>query len=170
MCNMSRLGLKEEEQVAVSLRPLVVGKQPQLYIVVVQMCRDLVLLDDKSVKRSSLCMHHKADLFQTQSVLNQQGYPSVQISYVLFQDEVPLRLRRDLRLEIAQRFLGYYLVSPATLGYLPSSIPLARSSSTSSSLSFALIERYSAPREYRFDWRVDLEPSREDIVPWREGA
>jgi hypothetical protein len=46
--------------------------------------------------------------------------------------------------------------------------PLARSSSISSSLSLADIDRYSAVTEYRFDWRTDREPSWDDIVFWRE--
>jgi hypothetical protein len=48
------------------------------------------------------------------------------------------------------------------------SIPLARSSSISSSLSFADMDRYSAVTEYRFDWRTEREPSCDDIVFWRE--
>lgn len=47
-------------------------------------------------------------------------------------------------------------------------IPLARSSSISTSLSFADMDRYSAVTEYRFDWRTEREPSWEDIVFWRE--
>jgi hypothetical protein len=47
-------------------------------------------------------------------------------------------------------------------------IPLARSSSISSSLSLADMDRYSAVTEYRFDWRTEREPSCDDIVFWRE--
>jgi hypothetical protein len=47
-------------------------------------------------------------------------------------------------------------------------IPLARSSSISTSLSFADMDRYSAVTEYRFDWRTEREPSWDDIVFWRE--
>jgi hypothetical protein len=47
-------------------------------------------------------------------------------------------------------------------------IPLARSSSISSSLSFADMDKYNAVTEYRFDWRTERDPSCEDIVFWRE--
>lgn len=46
--------------------------------------------------------------------------------------------------------------------------PLARSSSISSSLSLADMDRYNAVTEYRFDWRTEREPSWDDIVFWRE--
>lgn len=45
---------------------------------------------------------------------------------------------------------------------------MARSSSISSSLSLADMDRYRAVTEYRFDWRTDREPSWDDIVFWRE--
>jgi hypothetical protein len=47
-------------------------------------------------------------------------------------------------------------------------VPLARSSSISSSLSFADMDRYRAVTEYLFDWRTERDPSWEDIVFWRE--
>jgi hypothetical protein len=44
--------------------------------------------------------------FQRHAVLNEQGYPRVKIPHVLFEDEVLLRLRRDLGLEFAEDLLG----------------------------------------------------------------
>jgi hypothetical protein len=130
------------------------------------MARDFVLLQ-QSVAAGQLGAM-QTYLFQRHAVLDQQRYPRVEIAHVFFEDEVLLRLRRDLGLEFAQYLLGCLQLAAAAHHGTRASIPRARSSSISSSLSLADMDRYSAVTEYRFDWRTEREPSCEDIVFWRE--
>ena len=53
-------------------------------------------------------------------------------------------------------------------GEQKTTVPLAKSSSISKSLSFWDMDRYRAVTEYRFDWRMEREPSCEDMVFWRD--
>jgi hypothetical protein len=56
-------------------------------------------------------------------------------------------------------FSGLPIISYELVRVLNKTIPFAKSSSISKSLSFADIDRYKAVTEYRFDCRADLDPS-----------
>ena len=178
MRNESRFGLKQKEQVAVFLRLFVV-REAALF----KFCRirktafDFVLLLHHVVR--FLCVFREAlvtmfllssqlffvtYLFKRHSILDQQRYPRIQISDIFLQGEILLRLRRNLRLKIAKNLLSYIShQSQQTLDRQLShsrKIPFAKSSSISSSFSFACKpDRYRAVTEYRFDWRADRVPS-----------
>ena len=142
---MARFGLEEEEQVAVFLRLFVVGEEAFLeFEAVCKVVGDFVLLDMSVVITQT---RRRAHLFQCHAVLDEQGYARVEIAHILFEDKVLLGLRRDLGLEFAE-----YLLSCRQLAYrgaLQSGrvVPLARSSSISSSLSLADMDRYRAVTE-----------------------
>jgi hypothetical protein len=167
MRNVSWFGLEEEEQVAVFLCLLVVRKETFLqFEAVCQVVCDFVLLH--TVSPVAYNSEYDAHLFQCHAVLNKQGYPRVEVSYVLLEDEVLLRLRRDLGLEFSKYLLSWQQLAYLRPMHFRTTIPLARSSSISSSLSFADMDRYSAVTEYRFDCRTERDPSCDDIVFWRE--
>ena len=105
-------------------------------------------------------------LFQCHAILDQQRYPRVEISYVFFENEILLRLARDLRLEVALNLLGFQKVSDCASRH-PVVLPRARSSSISKSFSFADIDRYKAV-EYLLDWRAERPSCDEEMVFWRE--
>ena len=110
-----------------------------------------------------------AYLFQRHAVLNKQRYPRVEVSYVLLQHEVLLRLTRYLDLILMLRLLCYVAVSGNANGANRKiSPPLARSSAISKSFSFvADMDRYSAC-EYRFDCRAERPSLWEEMVFCRE--
>jgi hypothetical protein len=105
MRNVPWLGLQQEQQIAVLLRLVVVGKETFLqFHAFFEVARDFVLLGIVSDAISDRM--YMAYLFQRHAVLNQQGYPRVEIAHVLLEHKVLLRLRRDLGLEFAENLLG----------------------------------------------------------------
>jgi len=113
MGDMARLGLEQEQQVAVLLRLLVVGKEALLQLgSVVKMACDLVLLHAQLARvRRTHAVH--SYLFQRHAILNEQCYPRVEVAHVFFENKVLLRLRRDPALEFAQYLLGCRLLACA---------------------------------------------------------
>jgi len=86
-------------------------------------------------------------LLQRHAILDEEGDARVEIAHVLLEHEVLLRLRRDLGLEFAEDLLGCGQLAGELAWYGFAHIPLARSSSISSSLSFADMDRYRAVTE-----------------------
>lgn len=99
------------------------------------------------VSTSAGCVQRWAHLFQCHAVLDQQGYSRVEIAHILFQDEVLLGLRRDLGLEFAEYLLGCEWLVCCSALQGNGGVPRARSSSISSSLSLADMDRYRAVTE-----------------------
>lgn len=70
------------------------------------MARDLILLHTRLVG-ISVAEFRGTYLLQGHAILDEQSYPRVQISYVLLKHEVLLRLRRNPRFQLPERFLCY---------------------------------------------------------------
>lgn len=138
MGDVTGFGLQEKEEVAVFLGPVIVGEESFLRIGrVIQVTGDFVSLRELAIAGDWI--NSRIYLFQGHSILNQQRNARIEISHILLEDEVLLRLGRDLGLEIAQMFLRC-LVSDTSItrgNYLP----LDKSSETSKSLSFADMDR-----------------------------
>lgn len=107
--DVPRLRLEQEEQVSILLCLLVVGEEAFLQFGgIVEVVGDFVLLG-KWVRPglSRWFRRSRAYLFQGHAVLDKQCYPRVEVTDVLFEDEVLLGLRGDLGFEFAQYFLGW---------------------------------------------------------------
>lgn len=100
--NVTRFGLQEEQKVAVFLGSFIIREESLLWVGgVIEVARDFVLLEEnecvsKNVIEPSTSWRRmvsptgKAYLFQRHSVLNQQGDSRIQVSHILFQDEILL--------------------------------------------------------------------------------
>lgn len=78
------------------------------------------------------------------SVLDQQGNTRVEITDVSFQNKILFRLSRNLSLEVAKTLLRYknaFQSEPTTHKNGDRNEPLAKSSSTSTSCSAAMLKR-----------------------------
>ena len=98
---MSWLGLEEKHEVAISLGLFVVGEEAFLKVCsFCEMIRDLVLLEIQSAE-SLVMVRRKTYLFQGHTILDKKCYSGVQISDVLLQNKILIRLARYLGLEIS---------------------------------------------------------------------
>ena len=105
MCNVPRLGLKEEEEVTVFLRFLIVWESTLFDVCsIVQVACKFVLLESSSVGDLYIQwsgVPARTYLLDAQTILNQQRYSRVQVSHVLLEHEVSLALRGYLGLQIS---------------------------------------------------------------------
>lgn len=106
MGNVSGFGLEEKQQVAVFLSLFVVGEEAFLeFDAVRKVICDFILLHTQSVSDTRvyayvyMCLgvgteglEGETHLFQCHAVLNEQGYPRVEISHILFENKVLLGL------------------------------------------------------------------------------
>ena len=93
MSDVTGFGLEEEEQVSVFLGLVVVGEEAFLGVDVVEMAGDFILLGGEVQRPFYFFFFHRTRrpyLFQSHAVLNQQGYPRIQVSHIFFEDKVLL--------------------------------------------------------------------------------
>lgn len=91
MGDVSRLRLEQEQQVAIFLRFVIVGKEALLHISSsFEMARNFILLDDISTK--IIRGNGETDLFQCHAILDQQSNARVEISHILLQYKILLGL------------------------------------------------------------------------------
>ena len=92
MRDVTGFGLEEEEQVSVFLGLVVVGEEAFLGVDVVEMAGGFILLEEFSYfcHRMRRIQDGIPYLFQSHAILNQQGYPRIQVSHIFLEDKVLL--------------------------------------------------------------------------------
>lgn len=167
MCNVSRLRLEEEKEIAIFLSLFIIGKEALLkFCGIFEMTRNFILLFTISRVVRGRNKYSRAppptpfdsesaELFSNRGI--EHPFPRQNSSSIDSRSCVCNRAGFS-ELHACQRH------PPPILAVLHS--PLANSSSISRSFSFADIDRYRAV-EYRFDCLADR-PSCDDTVFWRE--
>ena len=97
MRNVPWFGLEQKQQVAIFLCLFVIWEKPFLeFKAVCEMVCDFVLLRVSSVSSTYTRKTMETHLLQRHAILDEECYPRVEISHILFQNEILLGLGRNL--------------------------------------------------------------------------